>query len=99
MNWQRQFDRIRIPLKHPELGFFHKQKVRSEENVDIQVMRQSSDTLQHNPPDSAAVRLFYLRTHSARWREEEGKDAAADDEPLVFPDFSGFSAALPSLRP
>lgn len=50
-------------------------------------------------PDDAQIEVAIAAMQAAAWREGPGKDAEATEEPLFFPNFEGFVAALPALRP
>ncbi len=50
-------------------------------------------------PDDAQLEVAITAMRAAAWREDVGETRVADAEPLVFPDFASFSAALPELRP
>lgn len=50
-------------------------------------------------PDDDQIEIAIAAMQAAAWREGPGKDAHHSEEPLLFPNFEGFVAALPALRP
>jgi uncharacterized protein YqhQ len=49
-------------------------------------------------PDDDQIEIAIAAMRAAKWREQAGVAAPADDEPLVFPSFASFVEALPALR-
>jgi len=50
-------------------------------------------------PDDEQIEVAIAALQAAAWREGPGKHAETTEEPLLFPNFEGFVAALPALRP
>ncbi|MAQ18457.1 MAG: metal-dependent enzyme [Sandaracinus sp.] len=50
-------------------------------------------------PDDEQIEVAITAMQAAAWRETDGKDAEHSADPLLFPNFEGFVAALPALRP